>query len=94
MSAEVGAGKLLDNWREGEQKPDYAISPLRRERTPAFSGRFSPTNLGRRLFSRRIALTLGQQTSSHPSEFRGLAGEMAHLAKCLPHKHENLNLDA
>lgn len=25
---------------------------------------------------------------------RGLAGEMAHLAKRLPLKHENLNLDA
>lgn len=41
MSAAVGAGRLLDNWWEGEQKPDYAISPLCRGRTPAFSGRFS-----------------------------------------------------
>lgn len=93
MSAAVGAGKLLDNWWEGEQKPNYAISPLCRGRTPAFSGRFSPT-LGRRHFRRRITLTLGQGTSSHPSEFRGLAGEMAQLAKCLPHTHENLNLEA
>lgn len=90
MSAAVGAGKLLDNWWEGEQKPDYAISPLCRGRTPAFSGRFSLW--GEDSSAGELLLLLDNEPAL--IHLRGLAGEMAHLAMCLPHKQENLNLDA